>query len=779
MDIGALQQRMREAFRVEATDLLAELDSSMLELESRPQDADLLNRVFRAIHTLKGSGATAGFMEMAAFTHHVEELFDEARLGQLTITPEMIDLSLQAKDLIGQLMESDNPVLLESACAGVVKALARFLPHRAKATSGDGAERVDGAPLRQRHRIFFRPNPEVFFSGTDPANLVEEMGALGEARVTAKVDGLPPLEELNPERCYLAWEVELLSLQPTSKIKEVFLFVEDESEIRIESQPAATVDERELADGLAAFLNIAGQSVEALGGFLTQLRDDPDTDSACRRNYLRILRSFHAAACHQGQQAHGVVLEEQIQLLEDALARGGPLSDKAKGRLLEGVQKLGLLVESLREGRSPAPASQTLVAEPSNVARLPSTPAVDGTKKDALRPPATIRVDQEKLDRLMRAAGELLVARNAFPILAKKLVLEHSLSGMGKEVKDAGDHISHIAEDLQAAVLSIRMMPIRTVFQRFPRMVRDICRAQEKEAELLLEGEDTELDKTVIEQMADPLVHLVRNAVDHGIELPAVRVQAGKPRTGKVTLRAYNKENNVVIEICDDGRGMDPVRLKQKAVEKGLITPAAAKAMDDRAALDLIFLPGLSTAEKVTDISGRGVGMDVVRSNLRQLHGTTTLESQMGKGSRITITLPASLMVSKGILVESEGEEYVFPIESVIEMVHLPRQRLHRHEGTHYASIRDRVYPVLRLGDHFASEPRSQAQAISWPEEVAIAIVQTDRDRVGVALDRFVSYVEVIVKPLGRDFANISAFQGATIMGDGRVALVINPSGFV
>jgi two-component system chemotaxis sensor kinase CheA len=270
---------------------------------------------------------------------------------------------------------------------------------------------------------------------------------------------------------------------------------------------------------------------------------------------------------------------------------------------------------------------------------------------------------------------------------------------------------------------------------------------------------------------------LVRNAVDHGIELPDVREHAGKPRAGKVTLKAYNKATNVVIEIHDDGRGMDTARLKKKALEKGLITAADAEAMDERAALELIFLPGLSTAEKVTDISGRGVGMDVVRSNIFKLHGTTTLESRSGGGSKVTITLPASLMVSKGVLVESSGEEYVFPIESVVQTVRLPRQQIHRHQHASFATFRNEVYPLLRLADHFASGDKFGD--VAWPEEVPMAIVQTNRGRVGVAVDRFVGQVEVIVKPLGRDFANIPAFQGATILGDGRIALVINPAGFV
>ena len=774
MDIAALQLKMRDAFRVEATDLLAELDSSMLELESRPQDADLLNRVFRAIHTIKGSGATAGFNEMAAFTHHVEELFDEARMGRLIITHEMIDLALQAKDLIGQLLESGNPGELESTCAQVVEALAKFLPQSLKPGSKSPSKPGSTAAQKQRHKIFFKPHAQVFFSGTDPLNLVDELCTLGDAKVTGLMDGIPSLENLNPEQCYLAWNVELASTQPIAKVKEVFLFVEDESEIKIESHNETALGETAKKDPLADFVNIAGQSLEALDGFLSQLRASKESNRDCCKNYLRILKTFQSAAHRQNQKEAAALLEEQIHLLEVAVTSGTILTEETKVQLEEGYQKLAALIQSLREQKTSGRTPETSTTLPANAA---SPPTADGAKNESVRVAASIRVDQDKLDRLIQSAGQLLVARNAFPILAKKLALEHGLSGMGKEVKDAGDHISRIAEDLQAAVMSIRMMPIRTVFQRFPRLVRDIGRAQSKEVELLLEGEDTELDKTVIEQIADPLVHLVRNAADHGVESPDVREQAGKPRTGKVTLKAYNQANNVVIEVVDNGRGMDPARLKQKAMEKGLITASAAEAMDDRSALELIFLPGLSTAEQVTGISGRGVGMDVVRSNIRQLHGTTKIESKLGFGSKITITLTASLMVSKGILVEAKGEEYVFPIDSVVQMVRLPSERIHCHAQSHFATFRNEVYPLLRLADHFARA--GQFSETSWPAEVPLAIVQTNRGRVGVAVDRFIGQVDVIVKPMGREFAEIAAFQGTTIMGDGRVALIINPAGFI
>lgn len=777
MDTTTLQAKMREAFRVEAADLLAELDSSMLELETRPQDVDLLNRVFRAIHTIKGSGATAGFKEMAAFTHHVEELFDEARMGRLTIAPEMIDLGLRAKDLIGQLMEAEDPASLAPSCNELIKLLAHFLPHKSGSAVGGSSVSPEAASQVTRYTILFKPHSNVFFSGTDPVNLVEELCTLGEAQVTARLDGIPPLDTLNPEQCYLSWRIELTSAKPLAKIKEVFLFVEDESDIQIQSEPASPGPVP--AVPYDAFRAVADQSLEAIAGFLKRFRAVPESFPEVSDNYLRMLTTLGAIARDSQHQGVDTVLEEQVQLLESARSSGqAALPDQSLNRLTELHATLASLIQSVRPRACPAPEAASVAEIQAEAA--PRNPSVSGSihaKQEAPQASATIRVDQEKLDRLMQAVGELLVARNALPILARKVSSVSGQGSLSKEVKDAGSRISRIADDLQAAVMSIRMMPIRTVFQRFPRLARDICRTQEKEASLILEGEDTELDKTVVEQIGDPLVHLVRNALDHGIESPEAREQAGKPRSGTVRLKAYNKGNNVVIEVHDDGRGMDGNRIKMKAVEKGLISAEDAATLSESAALELIFLPGLSTAEKVTDISGRGVGMDVVRSNIQKLQGTTTLESWPGRGSKLTITLPTSLMVSKGILVESNGEEYVLPMETVSEMVRLPRGQIHSHEQQYFASVRNRVFSVVRLADYFGSE--QQRVRSDWPTEVSMAIVQTEQMQVGLVVDRFVSDVEVIVKPMGRDLANNRAFRGATIMGDGRVVLVINPSGFM
>ena len=367
----------------------------------------------------------------------------------------------------------------------------------------------------------------------------------------------------------------------------------------------------------------------------------------------------------------------------------------------------------------------------------------------------------------MRVVGELLVARGAFPVLSQKLTNGADPRGVAKELKEAGAGISHIAEELQASVMSIRMLPVKTVFQRFPRLVRDLARSLGKEVQFAMEGESIELDKTILEQIGDPLVHLVRNAADHGLEPPGERKAQGKIPAGRVTLRAVNQAGAVVIEVVDDGRGLDAEALKRKAVEKGLLTLDAAASMSEAAAFQLVFLPGLTTAQKVTDVSGRGVGMDVVRNNIRNLQGTIDIQSRRGRGTTFSVRLPTSLMVSKGILLEAGSEEYVLPLGSIRDMVKIPSQEVLQFRGVRIVQIRGDIYPVYSLAEMFGLR-RQEAT------ELSIAIVEAGRVRYGLMVDRFVSEVEVLVKPLAGGLEECKEFQGAAILGDGRVVLVLN-----
>jgi two-component system, chemotaxis family, sensor kinase CheA len=334
-------------------------------------------------------------------------------------------------------------------------------------------------------------------------------------------------------------------------------------------------------------------------------------------------------------------------------------------------------------------------------------------------------------------------------------------------LKVAESNISRIAEELQSSVMSIRMMPIKSVFQRFPRLVRDLARSLGKDVRLLMEGEGIELDKTILEQIGDPLVHIIRNAVDHGLEPPEARLAAGKDPSGQLTLRARQEAGGVTIEVTDDGRGLDAEALKRKAVAKGLLSPEEAASMSEEAAFQLLFLPGLSTAAKVTDVSGRGVGMDVVQSNVRNLQGTIEIRSQFGAGASFLIRLPASLMISKGILFEAGGQEYILPLHSIRDMVKLPLADTHYYQGTRLAQVRGTVYTIFSLADLLGLPSISTS-------ELSVVIVEAGALRYGLAVDQFVNEVEVLVKPLPGGLEKCREFQGAAILGDGRVVLVLN-----
>jgi two-component system chemotaxis sensor kinase CheA len=391
----------------------------------------------------------------------------------------------------------------------------------------------------------------------------------------------------------------------------------------------------------------------------------------------------------------------------------------------------------------------------------------------------TIRVDQEKLDRLIRNVSELLVARGALHLLARKLDGAPGVRELSVEAKDASTDISRISEELQDAVMSLRMLPVRTVFQRFSRLVRDLGRSLGKEIEISFHGEDTELDKAMIQEIGDPLVHLVRNAADHGIESPETRAAKGKSRCGQIALRAYNEGSQVVIEVEDDGKGLHSDVLKAKAVERGILSETEAQSMSDEAAYRLIFAPGFSTAEAVTAVSGRGVGMDVVSSNVQKLKGTVGIESRRGLGTKIVIKLPTSLMISKGILTQCGDSEFILPLDSVSVARKITASEIHRYR--HHAMIHssEGACPVLSLRQQLGLGEESKLGKESENEEKCVVLIHASGRRYGLLVDRLVSEEQVVVKPLSGGLENSHDFLGATIMGDGRVVLVLNPAGVV
>jgi two-component system chemotaxis sensor kinase CheA len=510
----------------------------------------------------------------------------------------------------------------------------------------------------------------------------------------------------------------------------------------------------------AAFLNTTSQCVEMIEGCFQRMESDGAAPGPVLETYLRGLKNLAAAAQYQNCQELDEPLAVQLRVLDAAMRTGDALGSADRSTLSSAFQAVRAILHRITLGgevshvREPAGVAQPLVKAPAD-------------RPDTGASPSTIRIDQNKLDRLMRVVGELLVARGAFPLLVQKLNDGGDGTGVVKDLKDAGSNISRIADELQASVMSIRMLPAKTVFQRFPRLVRDLARSQGKEVRLVIEGEGIELDKTILEQIGDPLVHVIRNSVDHGLEPPEERRAKGKDASGLLTLRAFHQAGGVAIEVTDDGRGLDGDALKRKAVEKGLLTAEAAGGMNEEAAFQLVFLPGLTTAAKVTAVSGRGVGMDVVRSNVRNLQGTVEIRSKAGRGTTLLIQLPTSLMISKGILLEAGAQQYILPLSNIRDMVKVPPEEARAYRGLTLAQVRGTIYSLFSLADMLGLAPAKTP-------ELSVAIVEAGAMKYGLVVDKFLSEVEVLVKPLTGGLERCKEFQGAAIMGDGRVVLVLN-----
>ena len=920
----------RSAFRQEADELLTELDSALLQLEVAPTDSECINRAFRAMHTLKGSGATAGFKEVSAVLHDIEDIFNDARAGRVNMSSQVIDYVLKASDIVRRMTlasPADTAMLLNDGMkvASDLKALARpgTLDVTSMAPVRQCTKDVEMEDSRGLWAIRFIPDAAIFQTGNDPFAILREVLSLGHGAVRAVTGRLFAQQEIDPERCYLSWEIQLATEEPLARIRDAFSFVEDESELRIE--PVAAREAWVLPavayfepSTIKDFLEEADEDINEIEAQVLSLEDNP----ACGSSLDELKRMLHnlkgicrlvlsdvqrTPPAHHPLRAMSELCHATETFLNSlTLVSEAPIGENVSEALLETVDWLKLLVRhfsvardewptellqklnaqtestvssgSLQPANSKANSPQivciakqcdrvvsaiqagyrpssppssadwkmlsralatlgkaatfegapgiaaqvgTLVSICESSAQLqpglasawdafqtqyrnllsgleghsatqspsiryqgrtisirPSkSPAEAPQANEAAATPAaarSVRVDQAKLDQMMRAVGELLVAKNSLPILAERVRTSASHTA-SKEIKETGDRIAHIADDLQDAMRQIRMMPIRSLFQRFPRMIRDLARSENKQVQLIITGDDTELDKTVLELIGDPLVHLVRNAVDHGIELPETRLPLGKPEMGTVGLEVLKEGSNVVIRICDDGRGMDPQRLRAKAVEKGLLTNDEAAALSDKRALDLIFKAGFSTAEKVTDVSGRGVGMDVVQSNVRQLRGTITVTSELGRGSTMSIKLPSSLMVSKGILVQCAADQYVLPIEGIREMVKILPGQIRGYGALVMTNIRGAICPVFSLATLFGHDPTGNvSDVLSRVDELNAAIVTTRRGDIAFVVDRLIAEIDVVVKPLSAGLDKMQVFQGATILGDGSIALIID-----
>lgn len=683
----------KEAFREEALELLGELEASLLELEERPDDTELVGRVFRAMHTIKGSGAMFGFTAISSFTHEVETVFDRVRNGAVHVSRNLIDLTLMARDQILALLESGRAATGGDENQGVRNELvAAFRSLVDSPEEAGGAGGADGAEISRKesdgrqatYRIMFKPGLDIFLTGANPRNLLEDLLELGSGRVVAHLEEIPDLEEMDPEKCYVSWDILLTTEKTRDAIRDIFVFVEDDCELSIE-----VIDE--------------GARPE----------DDP--------TYKKL----------------GEILVE----------RGDISMDDMKA-ILASQKRFGEIL--LEKGLVTPSRIQSALAEQQHVREVIQ-------KRQTTETASSVRVPSDKLDKLVNLVGELVtVQANLSRISA--LHPDQRLEVVAEEVE-------RLTAELRDTALNIRMLPIGSTFSKFRRLVRDLSTELGKEVELVTEGEETELDKTVLERLNDPLVHLIRNSIDHGIETPDVRREKGKPVHGTILLKAAHSGDSVVVTIRDDGAGLNSEAIRNKAVERGLLQHDAF--VSDKELFALIFAPGFSTASRVTGVSGRGVGMDVVKRAIDSLRGAIDIASQSGGGTTITIKLPLTLAIIESLLVKIGGESFVLPLSMVEECIELGGNEPGKGDGRNLIHVRGALVPYIPLRRHFdmGGEP---------PEPEHVVITNLEGNRVGFVVDSVVGEHQTVIKTLGRFYRSVKGISGATVLGDGGVALILD-----
>ena len=696
--------QFHDAFFDESFEALDSMEAALLKLNVGAPEPELIGTIFRVAHSIKGGSATFGFSEVASFTHTCETLLDELRGNRMNVTRGITDLLLRSVDVMREMLRAvqhktpidaqrvadlqfdlELAIVQKNAAAPAAPAPAPVEP-AAVAPAPQAVESLPAAApaasVAHCWRIQFRPYPQLFVHGNDPLRMLRELAELGDLVTDVDASNVPALHGLDPESCFLSWDLRLHTDATREVVEQVFDWAEGDCE-------------------------------------------------------LKITEDHSAPPTRQSQPAAPA----------PAAAAPVPAAPPAAAKSVE---------------PRPEPARPQLAAVPTPDATTTEAP------KHGLGDGSSIRVSTEKIDELMNTVGELVITQSMLTQLGTRMegsVAEQLRAGLAQ--------LERNVRELQESVMRVRMLPISFVFSRFPRMVRDLSGRLGKQVDLKVTGDQTELDKTVLEKIGDPLVHLVRNSVDHGVEMPDVRVAAGKQPAGTVYLEAYHKGGNITVEVGDDGGGLNKDRILAKARSRGLI--GANEALSDDAIYELIFLPGFSTAEQTTDISGRGVGMDVVRRNIKELGGTIEVRSEPGNGSRFIITLPLTLAIVDGQSVSVGTESYIVPLITIIESLQLKPGMVNRVAGQGEVFwFRDRYLPIVRVHDVFGVKPRT-----TQLHEGLIMVVEGEGRRVGLFVDDLLGQQQVVIKSLETNFRRVDGVSGATILGDGSVALILDVAGLI
>ena len=637
-------QEILEEFLVEAEEILENLDQDLVDLESNPDDKELLNKIFRGMHTLKGGAGFLNLTPIVEIAHRIEDIFNKLRNDEMTLTPEIMDVILEGIDKLKEALQ----MLKDSQELPDMEEIEELL------------SRLDAV-----------------LKGESPA---PSSSSKSEGEEVSSADG----------------EVEFVE-GISDKLKELILQYPDKD----------------------------------LAGILEEIILMPPD-----KRPMDVIPEIEK-------------LIEEGKDVKDLIKRKEPKVQKEE----EKKESINKEQKEPQKPVSPAPSS-------SSTSKSKATP-----KKAEKKSSETIRVDVERVENLMNLVGEIVLDRNRILRVTQDVEKECRTEAVEKLV-EAVTSLDRTVSDLQVAVMKLRMQPIKKIFSKFPRLVRDLARKLNKKVQLIIEGEDTELDRSILDKLEDPLIHLVRNALDHGIEPPEERIAKGKPEVGTVRLFAYHEGDHIVVGIQDDGRGIDPEKVKKKALEKGLITPEQAAQMSDKEAYELIFLPGFSTADKVSDVSGRGVGMDVVASTIHSLRGSIEIDSELGKGTTILLKLPLTVAIIRTLMLGCNGQVYAVPLHSVVEIVRYQEEQVKEVGSFKSFMLRDEVLPLFSLNE-LLEVPDNNNKAF-------VVIVKVGEKLIAVSIEKLFGEEEIVIKSLGELLSDIPGIAGATIAGDGRVVLILD-----
>ncbi|GAA9406267.1 chemotaxis histidine kinase/response regulator CheAY2 [Helicobacter pylori] len=648
-------QEIMEDFLIEAFEMNEQLDQDLVELEHNPEDLDLLNRIFRVAHTIKGSSSFLNLNILTHLTHNMEDVLNRARKGEIKITPDIMDVVLRSIDLMKTLLVTIRDT---------------------------GSDTNNGKE-----------------------NEIEEAVKQLQAITSQNLEGAKEGTKEAPKK-------------------------ENEKEAKKEAKEENTEENQENKAKAPTAENSASDN---------PLADEPDLDYA-------------------NMSAEEV--EAEIERLLNKRQEADKERRAQKKQEAKPKQEVAPKAETPKTETPKAPKTET---------KAKAKADTEENKAPSIGVEQTVRVDVRRLDHLMNLIGELVLGKNRLIRIYGDVEERYDGEKFLEELNQVVSSISAVTTDLQLAVMKTRMQPVGKVFNKFPRMVRDLSRELGKSIELIIEGEETELDKSIVEEIGDPLIHIIRNSCDHGIEPLEERRKLNKPETGKVQLSAYNEGNHIVIKISDDGKGLDPVMLKEKAIEKGVISERDAEGMSDREAFNLIFKPGFSTAKVVSNVSGRGVGMDVVKTNIEKLNGIIEIDSEVGVGTTQKLKIPLTLAIIQALLVGVQEEYYAIPLSSVLETVRISQDEIYTVDGKSVLRLRDEVLSLVRLSDIFKVDAILESNS-----DVYVVIIGLADQKIGVIVDYLIGQEEVVIKSLGYYLKNTRGIAGATVRGDGKITLIVD-----